>query len=575
MKNFQIAKIFNQYADILEIKEDNLFKIRAYRKAAQNLESLTEDIETLAQADRLQEIPGIGKDLAEKIKEFLSKGKISSFEELRKSIPEGVLKMLEIPGVGPKTAKMLYEKVGIKSIEELEKLAREHKLSGLPGLKDKTEENILRGIELLKKGRERMLLGTALPLAEAIISELKNLKEVKRITYAGSLRRMKETIRDIDILITSTHPEKVMDYFVSLPQVKEILAKGETKSSILTPEGIQVDLRVVEPESFGSCLLYFTGSKQHNIHLRTLAQKMGLKVSEYGVFEEKTNKNLAKNKEEEEIYKLLGLSYIPPELREDLGEIEAAQKGELPKLVELKDIRGDLHIHSHWSDGAHSLEELAQEGIRRGYEYLAITDHSQSLGIARGLNEERLLKQVEEIKKINQKLRNFRLLCGTEVDIRKDGTLDLDKKVLEKLDLVVAALHSGFKQPKEELNKRVIKAFETGLVTIFAHPSGRLLGEREAYELDYQAIFKAAREKKVYLEINAYPQRLDLTDINSRSAKNFGIKLVISTDAHTLSQLDYLRLGVAVARRGWLEKKDLLNCLPLKALLKEIAARRR
>ncbi|MCM8765907.1 MAG: DNA polymerase/3'-5' exonuclease PolX [Candidatus Omnitrophica bacterium] len=524
MKNFQIAKIFNAYADILEIKEDNPFKIRAYRKAAQNLESLSEDIETLACAERLQEIPGIGKDLAEKIKEFLTTGKISSFEELRKTIPEGVMKMLEIPGVGPKTAKMLYEKVGIKSIEELEQLAKKHKLSGLPGLKEKTEENILRGIELLKKGRERMLLGTALPLAESIISKLEDLKEVKRITYAGSLRRMKETIRDIDILITSTHPEKVMDYFVSLPQVKEVLAKGETKSSILTPEGIQVDLRVVEPESFGPCLLYFTGSKQHNIHLRTLAQKMGLKVSEYGVFEEKTNKNLAKNKEEEEIYKLLGLSYIPPELREDLGEIEAAEKGELPELVELKDIKGDLHVHSHWSDGAHSLEELAEAGIKRGYEYLAITDHSQSLGIARGLDEERLLKQMEEIKKINQKLKNFYLLSGTEVDIRKDGTLDLDRKVLAKLDLVVAALHTGFKQPKEELTKRVIKAFETGLVTIFAHPSGRLLGEREGYELDYPAIFKAARERKVYLEINSYPQRLDLTDINSRSAKTFGRK---------------------------------------------------
>jgi len=570
MKNFQIAKIFNQYADLLEIKEDNPFKIRAYRKAAQNLESLTEDIEKIAQEDRLQEIHGIGKDLAEKIKEFLNTGKISSFEELRQTVPEGVMKMLEIPGVGPKTAKMLYEKAGIKSIEELEKLAREHKLSGLPGLKDKTEENILKGIELLKKGKERMLLGTALPLAESIISGLKDLKEVKRITYAGSLRRMKETIRDIDILITSTHPEKVMDRFVKLPQVKEVLAKGPTKSSILTYEGIQVDLRVVEPESFGSCLLYFTGSKQHNIHLRSLAQKMGLKVSEYGVFEEKTNKNLAKNKEEAEIYKILGLSYIPPELREDLGEIEAAEEGKLPDLVELEEIKGDLHVHSKWSDGAYSLEEIAEEGMRRGYEYIAITDHSQSLGIARGLNEERLLKQIEEIRRLNQKFKNFRLLAGIEVDIRKDGSLDLDKKVLEKLDIVIGALHTGFKQSKEELTKRVIKAMETGLITIFAHPSGRLLGEREAYELDYEEIFKMAKKKNIYLEINAYPQRLDLTDINCRAAKNFGIVMSIGTDAHTLNQLDYLRFGVAVARRGWLEKKDILNTFSLKELLKKL-----
>ncbi|MGE4356961.1 MAG: DNA polymerase/3'-5' exonuclease PolX [Candidatus Omnitrophota bacterium] len=570
MKNYQIAQIFNQYADLLEIKNDNPFKIRAYRRASQNLEGLTEDIEKLTRENRLQEIPGIGKDLAEKIKEFVNKGKISSFEELRKTVPEGVLKMLEIPGVGPKTAKMFYEKLGIKSIEELEKLAREHKLSGLPGLKDKTEENILKGIELIKNKRKRMLLGNALPLADSIIASLKNLKEVKRITYAGSLRRMKETIRDIDILITSTHPEKVMGYFVKLPQVKEVLAKGSTKSSILTHEGIQVDLRVVEPDNFGSCLLYFTGSKQHNIHLRTLAQKMGFKVSEYGVFEERTNRNLARGKEEAEIYKILGLSYIPPELREDLGEIEAAQKGELPQLVELKDIKGDLHVHSDWSDGAHSLEELAEEGIRRGYEYLAITDHSQSLGIARGLNEERLLQQIKEIKKINQKLKNFRLLCGTEVDIRKDGSLDLDSKVLEKMDIVVAALHTGFRQSKEELTKRVIRAFESGLVDIFAHPSGRLLGEREAYELDYEAIFKVAKEKKVCLEINSYPQRLDLTDINSRSAKNYGITLAINTDTHNIGQLDYLRLGIAVARRGWLEKRDILNCLPLKELLKKL-----
>ncbi len=570
MKNFQIAQIFNQTADLLEIKEENPFKIRAYRRAAQNLESLTENLESLAQEDRLQEIPGIGKDLAERIKEFLSKGKISAFEELRKSIPEGVMRMLEIPGVGPKTARMLYENAGIKTIEELEKKARQHKLSGLPGLKDKTEENIIRGIELLKKGRERMILGVALPLAESIIEGLKELSEVKRISYAGSLRRMKETIRDIDILVTSTHPEKVMGYFVKLPQAKEILARGETKSSILTPEKIQVDLRVVEPESFGSCLLYFTGSKQHNIHLRTMAQKRGLKISEYGVFDEKTNKNLARQKEEEDIYKILKLSYIPPELREDLGEIEAAEKGELPDLVELKDIKGDFHVHSNWSDGAHSLEELAREGERRGYQYIAITDHSQSLGIAHGLNEERLLRQIEEIKKINQRLKNFRLLCGTEVDIRKDGSLDLDKKVLEKLDIVIAALHSGFKQPREELTRRVIRALGTGLVTIFAHPSGRLLGEREAYELDYGTIFKAAKKTKTCLEINSYPQRLDLTDINCRAAKNQGLLLAIGTDAHTLSQMDSLRLGVAVARRGWLSQRDLLNTLSLKELLKKL-----
>ncbi len=571
MKNLEIARIFNQLADLLEIKRDNLFKIRAYRRAAQSLENFSGDLEKFVQEERLREISGVGKDLSEKIKEFIIKGKISSFEELKKEIPETVMKMLEIPGVGPKTAKVLYEKAGIKTIERLEKMAREHKLSELPGLKEKTEENIIRGIELLKKGRERMNLGTAMSIAESILEALRKFPGVKKISLAGSLRRMKETVRDIDILISSTHPKSVMDFFTGIPQVKEILAKGETKSSILTSGGIQVDLRVVEPENFASCLLYFTGSKDHNIRLRGMAQRMGFKISEYGVFDEKTGKNLAANKEEKDIYKILGLSYIPPELREDTGEVEAAEEGRLPKLVELEDIKGDLHIHSNWSDGICSLMEITREASSRGYEYLAITDHSKSLGIAHGLDEKRVLEQIEEIKKINKKLNNFRLLCGIEADILKDGVLDLNKKVLEKLDIVVASLHSGFKQPKDVLTSRIIKAMETGLVTIFAHPSGRLLGEREPYDLDYEAIFRTARKTNTFIEINAHPKRLDLTDINCRLAANFGVGIVINTDAHALNQLSFMRLGVAVARRGWLSKENILNSLSLKDLFKKIS----
>ncbi|MCX5657699.1 MAG: helix-hairpin-helix domain-containing protein, partial [Candidatus Omnitrophica bacterium] len=393
MKNLEVAEIFNQIADLLEIKEDNLFKIRAYRRAAQGLETFAGDFETFVREDRLQEISGVGKNLSDKIKEFIERGKISSFEELKKEIPETVMEMLEISGVGPKTVKVLYEKAGIKTIEMLEKMAREHKLNGLPGLKEKTQENIIRGIELLKKGRERMNLGTAISIAESILEALRKLPRVKRISLAGSLRRMKETVRDIDILISSTHPGDIMDFFTRIPQAKEILAKGETKSSILTAEGIQVDLRGVEPENFASCLLYFTGSKDHNVRLRGMAQRMGLKVSEYGVFNEKTGKNLAVNKEEKDIYEILGLSYIPPELREDLGEIAAAKERKLPRLIELGDIKGDLHVHSDWSDGACSITEITREASFRGYEYLAITDHSKNLGIAHGLDEKRLLKQ--------------------------------------------------------------------------------------------------------------------------------------------------------------------------------------
>lgn len=569
MKNREIAQIFYEMGEILEIKGDNPFKIRAYYKAAQNMESLTEDIEKVVQEDRLNELPGIGVKLALKIKEYVTTGKLRAYEKLKKKVPSGLIKILSVPGVGPKTAKLLYEELKIDSIEKLKKAAREHKISQLPHLKEKTEENILKGIELIKRGMERMSLGVALPLANEIVGALKKLPEVKEINPAGSLRRKKETIGDIDILITSTRPAKVMDVFTDLPCVSQVIAHGETKSSILTKEGIHVDVRVLNPRNYGAALQYFTGSKEHNIALRTLAAKKGYKISEYGIFNKKSGKRLAGEKEKD-IYKILGLSYIEPELRENRGEIEAAKANRLPKLIEESDIRGDLHIHSNWSDGSASIEKIVEAAKKRGWEYVAICDHSKSLKIAGGLSDKELKEQIREIQKLNKRLKGFRVLAGIEVDILKDGTLDYSDELLRQLDFVVAAIHSGFKQSREQITERIVKACENKWVDVIAHPTGRLLGERAPYEVDLDKVIKVAKQTGTFLEINAYPKRLDLNDIHSRKAKEGGVKISIGTDAHTLDQLDYMTIALTAARRGWLEKKDVLNTLPVDRLLKKL-----
>jgi len=572
MVNQQISKIFNEIADILEIKGENPFRIRAYRRAAQNIEGLSKDVSDLS-PDDLKKIPGIGQDLAEKIREFVDTGRLGFYEEIKKDIPEGLINLLNIPGLGPRTAKLLFEKLHITDIDELERYAREGRLSGLPGIRTKTEQNILKGIEMLKRHSGRFPIGKVMPIAQDIIERLKKDAPVKKLSVAGSLRRWKETIKDIDILATSSSPEKVMNLFVNLPHVKEVLMKGQTKSSIITEEGIQVDLRVVSEDSFGAALAYFTGSKAHNIRIREIAMKRGLKVNEYGIFDVKTNKRVG-GKEEEDIYKVLDLPYIPPEMREDTGEIEAAMENNLPVLVTMDDLKGDLHVHSKYSDGNHDLMELAEMAKKRGYEYLAITDHSKGLGIAGGLQIDDLLEQAKQIRALNKKLKGIKLLAGVEIDIRSDCTLDYPDEVLSKLDIVVASIHSGFRQSKEKMTSRIVSAMKNPYVHIIAHPTGRLIGERDAYELDMDEILNTARQTGTALEINAYPQRLDLNDIYIKRAKDMGIPLVISTDAHIEHQLDFITYGIGMARRGWLDKSFVLNTLPYKSLLKHLSAKK-
>ena len=569
MKNIELSRIFEQIAKILKIKGENPFKIRAYEKITLVLENLPIDIETIYHQGGLNNIPGVGTGIAKKIEEFLTTGKLEYYEKLKETIPSGVIELLDISEVGPKTAKLLYEELGVDNIGKLEKAVRQHQIKDLPGMGEKSEDNILRGIELYKRRKERVLLGLALPLAEEIVKNLSRLDETDKISFAGSLRRKKETIGDIDILVTSQNPEKIMKTFTSLPQVREILAEGPTKSSIITNDDLHIDVRVVEPISFGAALQYFTGSKAHNIRLRESAVKRGLKINEYGVFDQKTERRIT-GEEEEEVYRILDLPFIPPELREDRGEIEAAQENRLPRLVEYSQIRGDLHLHTKWSDGAHTIRQMAEAAKKRGYKYIAITDHSQSLKFAGGLTEERLIEQVEEIKKLNQELDDFTVLTGIEVDIKSDGSLDFSDEILSKLDVVIAAIHSGFKQESKIITERIVKAMQNKLVSIIAHPTGRLIGYRESYQVDINEMMEVAIKTGTILEINSYPERLDLNDIYCRMAKEKGVQLAIETDAHSIDGLEFMNLGVAVARRGWLEEKDIINTLPLDKLLQKL-----
>lgn len=564
MKNQEVAAVFDGIADILEIQGANPFRIRAYRKAAQNIENLTEDISVIAARSGLEAIPGIGRDLAGKIQEIITTGTFKDYEDLKKEVPSGIVTLLAIPGVGPRTAKLLFDHFGVSSIEEVEKLAVEHKIQGLPGIKARTEENILKGIAILKKGRERLPVGIALPVAEEIVALLRKKCPGCPVHLAGSIRRRRETAKDIDLLVASDEPARVMEVFTALPLVSEITVSGETKSSIRTRAGISVDLRVVEPKSLGAALCYFTGSKAHNIRIRDLAVRQGLKINEYGIF--KGEKWLG-GKTEKEVFQAIGLPYIPPELREDRGEIEAAQAGELPLLVEMKDIQGDLHVHSKYSDGSASLVEIARKASSLGLSWVAICDHSVSLKVAGGVSVSDLQKKMDETRAFNQKGGPVKLLCGTEVDIDSSGNLDYPDEILRRLDIVVAAIHTGFKQDAKTLTHRITSAMRNPHVDIIAHPTGRLIGEREPYAVDIEKIIRVAAETGTAMEINSYFKRLDLNDIQARAAKEKGCKLAIGTDAHIMEQMDFMSLGVSVARRGWLTREDILNTLTYTELM--------
>ena len=571
MKNKELADLFEKMADILEFKGENPFKISAYRRASRIIGDLTQDIEEIAEKGKLKDVPGIGEGMAQKVVEYLKTGKISKFEEVKKGVPDELIAIMDIPGMGPKTLSMLHKEKGIGNLSQLESALEDGSLLGLFGMGEKKVENIKRGIQLLKQSKGRMNLGVAFPVAKRIVEALRQQTGSKKIEWAGSLRRMKENIGDIDILATGPDKEKIVQAFIRLPEVKEVLASGETKASVIVEGGTQIDLRVVEEDSYGAALQYFTGSKGHNIHLRGIAKAKGIKINEYGVF--KGKKKIA-GKEEKDVYRVLGMDWMEPELREDRGEIEAAQKKLLPKLIQESEIKGDLHVHSKWSDGTSSIEEIAKAAQKRGYHYVALCDHSQSLRIAHGLDETRLLKQIEEIDRINEKLKDFQILKGTEVDILTDGKIDHPDKVLRRLDFVVAAVHSGFKQEKEKMTKRIVRALENPLVHCLAHPSGRLLGARAPYEVDIDEVMETAKKHGKVLEINATLERLDLDDIRCMKAKQMGIRMSIGTDSHHPDQMWMMSLGVAVARRGWLETKDVLNTLSLKEILKWCHSRR-
>ncbi|OGX28330.1 MAG: hypothetical protein A2705_03080 [Omnitrophica WOR_2 bacterium RIFCSPHIGHO2_01_FULL_52_10] len=571
MKNQDVADILERMGTLLEIKGEIVFKTRAYYKAAETIAGLPEDIETVRKENRLTEIPGIGKTLAEKISQYLDTGRMKAYEELTKEIPEGLLEVVEIPSVGPKKAKLFFEQLKVKNPQDLRKAIEAGKLAGLPGIQEKTIENIRRGIKIVQQGRERMHLGTATQVAEEFVAALKKLPEVNEIVAAGSLRRGRETVRDIDILIDSTNPQRVMDVFVHLPQVKSVNAHGETKSSILTQNNDQVDIRVVEPRSFGAALLYFTGSKDFNIKLRQIAIKKEMKVSEYGIFFVKGGRErMLAGKTEADCFKALGLPYVPPEMREDFGAEEFFADKNVPALVEFKDIQGDLHVHSTWSDGQNTIAEMAHAAAAKGYQYLALSDHSPRLRVAGGVTPEDLKKKKKEIDDLNAGMKDFCVLFGTEVEIDSAGNLDYNNTILSAFDFVIAAIHSGFEQSFGQLTKRLVKVCQNKYVHAIAHPTGVHLGKREPYHFDFQEVCKAAVDNNVCLEINAFPIRLDLNGANVYHARKYGVKFVVDTDAHRVEHMDFMKFGVTTARRGWLTKKDVLNTLSYSELMKRL-----
>ncbi|MBW3015926.1 DNA polymerase/3'-5' exonuclease PolX [Candidatus Woesearchaeota archaeon] len=565
MKNLEIARILYEIADILEMKNVQ-WKPVAYRKAARALESLSTDVQEYVDKGikEVDKIPGVGKGIGKKIIEYCETGKIKEYEILRKKIPKHMDVLLKVPGMGPKKAKKLFEKLKISTLKQLESAAKEHKIAKIEGFGEKSEQDILQGLELLKLSKGRVLLGLVLPVAEDIKKRLNALKDVDKVEIAGSIRRMKETIRDIDVLVVSKKPKIVMDFFCGMPEVKAVLAKGETKSTIVLKSGIHADIRVIEKRAWGAALNYFTGSKDHNIRLRQIAIKKGYKLSEYGLFSRKTGKFIA-GRSEEDLYKKLGLKYIPPEMRENTGELELKQ---IPKLVELEDIQGDLHTHTKASDGDNSIIEMMNAAKVKGYRYFCISDHSSSTHIAGGLDAKQILKHIKDIKKAAVKVKGMKVLCGAEVDIKKDGSLDYPDEVLKRLDIVIAAIHSGFKNSRKQIMMRYEKAMQNKHVDIIAHPKCRLMNQREGVDVDMDKLIGLAKKYNKVLEIDSQPDRLDLNDKDVRKAVEAGVKILISSDAHSIAQLDFMKLGVATARRGWARRSDVVNTFSYSQLKK-------
>lgn len=569
MNNKSIAKIFYEISDILEI-QDVKFKPRAYEKTAMAIEESDTPLKLIYKHDGLRglnKIPGVGESIAKKIEEIIKTGKLKYYQKLKKQFPVDILEISKIEGVGPKTTAKLYKKLGIKTVKQLEAAARKGKLKKIPDFGEKTEQNILAGMEFQKKEHGRMLLSEALPIAESIIEQLEKIPGVQKIVFAGSLRRMQETIGDIDLAATTKEPKKLMDAFIRLPQIKKIISKGPTRASVRLKDNEDVDLRVMKPEVYGAALQYFTGDKQHNIEVRKIAIKKGYKLNEYGLFRKG---RLIACKTEEEIYSRLGMQTPPPEIRTNSGEIEASKKNKLPKLVNYNDIKGDLQMHTTWSDGNNSIAEMAEAAKKLGHKYIAITDHTKALGITAGLDEAGLSRHSKEIDKINKKIRGIRILKSAEVNILKDGSLDIKDDALKKLDIVGAAVHSGFKMPRDQMTKRIIRAIENPYVNIIFHPTGRRIGRRPGYELDWEKIFTACKKYGVALEIDSYPNRLDLRDEHIKKAINAGVKLTIDTDAHDKNHLKYIKFGIAQARRGWARKSDILNTKSADELLKTL-----
>lgn len=573
MKNKEVSEMLLKIVNLLELEGETIFRIRAYEKAAKAVESLAEPIEDTAKRDALKEIPGVGESIAEKIKEYLDTGRLKYLDAMEDKYPSGLIDIMNVQGIGPKKALGLYKKLKIKNIGELKEAAQDDKLKGLPGFGEKTQENILKGISLREKSNERMLLNEASALADSIIKQLKKHREIKQIAPAGSLRRQKETIGDIDILCTVDKGKEklVIDKFIKLEEVQRVLSSGGTKGSVVTKEGVQVDLRVLEPSSYGAAMQYFTGSKEHNVVLREFAKEKGLTINEYGVFKIGRKSRPVASETEEDVYRVLGLEYIPPEIRENRGEIEAAKAGNIPKLIELKDIKGDIHVHSNYSDGVDTIEQIGNKGMELGYEWVIVCDHSQSLHVAQGLSIEKLKLKRREIDQFNQKGNKIKLLYGTEADILAGGAIDYPEEILKEFDFVIASIHTGFKQTEKQIMERIIKGLSNKYVHCLAHPTGRLLNKREPYQVNLEKVIETAKENKKLLEINAHADRLDLNDVYSKRAKELGVKIAIGTDSHNKAHMSYMSLGVSVARRGWLEKKDVINTLSYQELKKLLA----